>query len=121
MANAAWPAALPPAPSDPNAVTYAPLVANVVTTNMETGAPKMRRRFTAVPETLACSLVLNAAQCAALSTFVATTLQDVLPFDWKDWRTQGAATYVFRSRPQYQHIQGSRGLWTATLDLMKLP
>ena len=59
MANPTWPATLP-SPID-ESLNYAPLVDNVITSNMETGAPKRRRRFTAAPEALTCTLVLNKA------------------------------------------------------------
>lgn len=97
------------------------MVDNVIKTDMETGAPKRRRRFTAVPETFTCSVVLTGAQCAVLNTFVVTTLADVLPFDWKDFRSGGAATYVFNKRPTYAFAAAGAGLWRASLDLMKKP
>lgn len=119
MPNPIWPASLP-APID-ESLSYAPLVEPVITTQMETGAPKRRRRFTAVPETLNCTLVLTRAQITTLQTFVATTLQDVLPFDWKDFRSGTAATYVFQKRPGYNLTAAGANLWKVPLELMKVP
>lgn len=119
MANPAWPASLPVPRSDGSA-KYAPIVQPVVSTSMETGAPKYRRRFTYVPETFTGTLILTAAQCATLQAFVATTLKDVNPFDWIDFRSQAAASYVFTARPTYTQIASSRGLWTVTLELLKV-
>lgn len=119
MANPTWPTTLP-APID-ESLSYAPLVENVIASNMETGAPKRRRRFTAVPETLTCTLVLNRAQIAILQAFVVTTLKDVLPFDWKDFRDGSTATYVFQKRPGYSLSAVGANLWKVPLELMKKP
>lgn len=119
MPNPTWPASLP-IPSDEGA-SYAPMMENVITSQVETGAPKRRRRFTAMPQTFTCSLVLTGPQCATLDAFVTTTLQDVLPFDWKDFRSGAAATYVFNKRPTYTFVAPGAGLWRATIELMKKP
>lgn len=119
MANPTWPATLP-APRADGGAKYAPLAPNVVSTSVETGAPKRRRRFSYVPETFAGTLVLTGAQCATLSEFVATTLKDVNPFDWKDFRSGAACSYVFTARPQFTQVAESGGLWTATLELLKV-
>lgn len=119
MADATWPASLP-----------SPLIgsgewkpwSNVIRTQMDAGTPKLRRRYTAVGADVTFSLVLNRTQVAALETFVATTLKDVLPFTWKDWRLPStpAAVYRFKSRPSYAPTERP-DVWTATLELEKLP
>lgn len=119
MSNPTWPASLP-VPINEN-LAYAPLVDNVLTTQMETGAPKYRRRFTAVPQSFTCTLILTAAQMTTLDTFVAITLLDVLPFDWKDFRGGGTATYTFQKRPTYALAASGANLWKAQLDLVKMP
>ena len=119
MPNPSFPSTIP-GPID-EGMAYAPLVEPVLSTSMETGAPKRRRRFTNVPEKFTCTLVLNKAQLAALNTFVVTTLQDVLPFDWKDFRDGSAATYVFQKRPGYNLTAVGANLWKVPLDLMKVP
>lgn len=119
MANPSWPSTLP-GPTSQN-LTITPLVDPVITTSMEAGAPKRRRRFTAVPNAVTLMLVLTADQCTTLDTFVATTLQDVLPFDWKDFRTGAAATYVFQKRPSYSLFAAGANLWQAQIQLQQVP
>lgn len=114
---ATWPASLP-IPTD-QGVTFAPLVENVITTGMETGAPKRRRRFTNVPKTVTFQLVLEPDEIATLDTFVQDTLGDVLPFDWRDFVHGGSATYVFQKRPVYSLISAPVRLWRATIELVK--
>lgn len=115
MANPVWPTSLP-VPLQQGA-QYEPLIENVITSSVETGAPKRRRRFTAVPDKFTGQLILTATQVATLNTFVVTTLKDVLPFDWKDFRTGSACSYVFSKRPVYARVPDSRLLWTASLEL----
>lgn len=118
MANPGWPSTLPrPLAAQAG---YAPLGDNVVSTNMDTGAPKFRRRFTSMPETFTGVVRLTDAQTATLKTFVETTLKDVGPFDWIDFRSGAVATYVFRKRPGYTHVAGLAGWWDASLDLLKV-
>lgn len=50
-----------------------------------------------------------------------TTLKDVLPFDWKDFRDGSAATYVFQKRPGYNLSAAGANLWKVPLELMKNP
>lgn len=119
MTNAVWPASLP-IPTD-QGVQYQALSEPVLTTDMETGAPKRRRRFTAVPEEFTCSLYLTSDQVATLKQFVEVTLSDVMPFDWVDWRTGDPATYVFNKRPVYQLVAAGAGIWQASLDLVTVP
>lgn len=119
MPNPAWPSTLP-SPLDDTA-DYAPLMDNVIRSSMETGSPKTRRRFTAVPETFTGGVLLTGAQCATLLAFAVTTLQDVLPFDWKDFRTGAAATYTFQKRPTFTRVKDSRGMWRASIELLKKP
>jgi hypothetical protein len=56
---------------------------------------------------------------AILKAFVATTLKDVLPFDWVDPLTESAKTYKFVSRPTYSYDAGMHDAWTASLELME--
>lgn len=119
MSNTTWPASLP-CPTDQN-VQYSALVEPVLKTSMETGAPKRRRRFTAVPESFTCSVILTQAQVAALKQFVEVTLADVGPFDWKDFRTGDPVTYVFDARPKYTLAAAGANLWQADLSLVTVP
>lgn len=59
MANPVWPVSLPPPLSSGTSV--APAVDNVITSQMETGAPKRRRRFTWVPDKYTTSVSLDGA------------------------------------------------------------
>lgn len=56
-----------------------------------------------------------------LQAFVATTLKDVLPFDWVDPVTQATKTYVFTKRPTYSADAGMFDSWTASLELESRP
>lgn len=120
MANPTWPASLPAPLADSSASFGAPN--NVIETAMETGAPKVRRRFTAVELPFTCTLKLSQAQVATLEAFYYTTLAQVLPFDWVDFRTGAACTYRF-TKDGYtaSYIPGSVDRWTATLKLARKP
>lgn len=88
---------------------------------MDAGRPKKRRRFTAMADTAIYSVVLTEAQLQTLEDFVAITLQDVLPFDWEDFRRPAGtpATYSFQKRPTYApHRSGTRWIATLTLDVL---
>lgn len=119
MANPSWPSTLP-----------SPLIGsgewtpwdNTIRTQMDAGAPKVRRRYTANGADVTFEIRVTREQVSTLETFVATTLKDVLPFDWKDWRLPNtpAATYRFKKRPKYSPTERA-DVWTATLELEKLP
>lgn len=113
---AEWPNSLP-IPLVEN-VSYTP-GENVISSQMDAGAAKRRRRFTAVPESVTFRLLIDPAQLQTLQEFVAITLADVLPFDWREFRKPNdlttAAQYRFRSRPVYSYV--GPGLWYADLDL----
>lgn len=114
---AVWPETLP-APMTGQAA-YEPLVENVASTSMDSGAPKRRRRFTYVPEKFSGSIRLTAAQCAILKAFVEVELKDVGTFTWRDFRSGAVASYCFTARPKYQHVANS-SMWDVSLELMKL-
>lgn len=67
------------------------------------------------------SLLLTSAQVATLRTFIATTVKDVLPFDWKDFRTGATQTYAFHSRPTYTKVKDAKDYWSASIELVTLP
>ena len=116
MANPSWPGTLPQDPFAEDGAVYKP-AANAVRTQMDAGAPKMRRRYTAVYEDLSFTLVLSKADLATLMTFITQTLQDVLPFDWIDFRTGAAAVYRFKQRPHVTYYAGNGDYWTVAIDL----
>lgn len=116
MSNPSWPSTLPKPLL--NSANYAPLFDPVQRTSMEAGAPKTRLRVTAVPETFTGQLMLTSAQLATLRTFQATTLKYVLPFDWVDFRTGAAQTYVFSKPIAESKVQNHADLWQVSLELM---
>lgn len=118
MANPTWPVTIPGPTSD--SVSYEPLFDNIIKSQMEVGQ-KTRRRATFCPDKAAFKLVLNKAQYQALDAFYKTTLKEVLPFDWKDFRDNSPRTYAFQSAPKYSLAAPGANLWYATLDLVTLP
>jgi hypothetical protein len=64
--------------------------------------------------------MLNQAQVAILDQFVRVTLKDVLPFNWKDFRTNAPRQYRFKSRPVLAKVEAV-GYWQASLELELLP
>lgn len=116
-----WPVTLP----DPmiSGVSYRPQ-GNQIRSDVSAGVPKVRRHYTAVAEDVAITLALTQTQWAQLEAFVITTLKDVLPFEWSDFRRApgggNVRLYRFKSRPQWTPRGiGDRGY--ATLDLELLP
>lgn len=120
MANPTWPSTLPQYPLNDGSVKYQPLIQPVLTTDMETGAPKRRRRITYMPESCAANVILTGAQWAILDTFLKTTLKEVGAFDWKDFRSNTTATYVFMTRPEPTANSGEIDSWTVSLNMLKV-
>lgn len=107
-----WPISLPQNPFGNDDPIYTP-VDNVLATQMQ-GAVKRRPLFTAVPETLAVKLMLNAAQRDTLRAFLKDTLGYVLPFTWLDFRSGQPATYVYADKalPPEQYLGADEtGRW----------
>lgn len=119
MANPGWPISLPVPLVE--GISYTP-GQNVIRTQMDAGAAKVRRRFTAVPETLTFNLVLTGAQVQVLQDFVEITLAEVLPFDWIDFRkpTGTGVTYRFTKRPSYSPRSAAGNRWVAAIELEQL-
>ena len=115
-----WPTSL----GDPLVgVRYTPIEGGTIRTQMDAGIAKVRRRWTDVPCDVSMRLLCNRSQVQTLDDFVAITLSDVLPFQWRDWRKPAGAenvvVYRFKRRPSYEDA-GAPGLWYATLDLEML-
>lgn len=119
MANPGWPTSLPVPLVE--GISYTP-GQNVIRSQMDAGVAKMRRRFTAVPETLTFNLVLIEAQVQVLQDFVEITLADVLPFDWIDFRkpTGTGVTYRFTKRPGFTPRSAAGNRWVAAIELEQL-
>lgn len=92
---------------------------NIISTQMDAGVPKRRRRFTAIGENFQCQMALTEAQLDTLLDFYDTTLFAVLPFDWYDWRkpsnTALRRSYRFKQRPSY--VEWGANDFIATLEL----
>lgn len=116
MANPSWPSTLPK--PQLGSANYVPMFDPVLRTSMEAGAPKTRLRVTAVPETFTGQLMLTSAQLATLRTFYATTLKYVGAFDWVDFRSGAAKTYVFSKPPAQSKVANHADLWQVSLELM---
>ncbi len=119
MSNPVWPLSLPQRPLAQGFNERAPDTA--IRTQMEAGAAKVRRRFTAGIRTMDMQLRLSADQVATLDAFHDSTLHGgSLRFDWVHPRTGVAMTYRFVEQPSYAPVARGR-LWTATLKLEVLP
>lgn len=123
MADAVWPPSLPSPKVDDLTESAVELG---LRTSMDAGLPKMRRRFTAAPRPISCSLVLTRAQVATLDTFFVDTLEGGTgTFDWIDHRTGDDAVYRFTARPQYRPRAPRQAvgteIWRATLELEIIP
>ncbi len=89
---------------------------------MTAGPAKLRRRFTAVPETTKLQLWLTSDQISTLKTFVEETVQDVLPFTWSDFRNGTACNYRFpKGRGSLTYKWDSGDIWLIAIELEKLP
>lgn len=66
-------------------------------------------------------LMLTKAQVETLQNFYEITLRFTLPFTWKHFRRVGnpAVDYCFKSAPKYAPAGG--GMWTADLELERMP
>ena len=120
MPNPTWPATLPPPQADTSAAYGAP--GNVLESSMDAGPPKVRRRYTGAELLFGCTLKLTQAQHATLEQFYYTTLQQVLPFDWLDFRTGAPATYRF-TKDGYTstYVEGRVDCWLVKLSLARKP
>lgn len=118
MANAQWPGSLP---SRPLYDGYQEVLANVVLrTQMDAGAAKVRRRFTAGVRVIRCNISLTSAQKGTLDNFFNDTLDGgSLRFDWVRVDTGATVAYRFTSPPQ--HVPDGPNLWRTTLQLEWMP
>lgn len=93
---------------------------NAIRSQMDAGIARVRRRYTAVPETFSGMLwKLDRAQLQTLLDFHDVTLATVLPFQWRDPRKPAdeanVAVYRFRKRPDTAPIGNDE--WQASIDL----
>jgi len=93
---------------------------------MDAGPALVRNRFTAVPRVISTSIVLTGTQRQTFDTFYRTTLSNgTLSFTWTEPVADAAATFRFKSNPEWQCIVSSstpaNRIWKATLSLEILP
>lgn len=119
MSYPAWPSNLPPPLADGS--TNYQGYDNAIRSQVDGGVGKVRKRWTAMAEPFAAQIKCTQAQFDALLDFYDITLGGVLPFSWKDFRTDAAAAYRFTQRPAGVYLQGSINRWRVTLQLEVLP
>lgn len=114
-----WPASLPQVPVG-DSVSYTPWE-NSIRSQMDAGAHKLRRRFTAVGDDVTLALICTRDQVEALQEFYETTLKTVLPFTWRHFRKPNwpQTDYRFKNPPKFSPAGGA--MWRAELELERLP
>lgn len=88
--------------------------------SMDSGAPKVRRLFTAALRFIDIPMVFTAAQRATFDTFFITTLNEgTISFDWTDpVDDTTTVSFRFRNPPKMTKIGGE---WRTILNLEVLP
>lgn len=120
MATETYPATLP---QDALAAGYRRAMAdNVLRSPMEGGPAKTRRRFTSVPKTFACQVIMTAAQLAIFKTWHEEDILDgALRFNWTDQDDGTTAVEMrFLSAPEWSSIKG-RDEWVVNMALEIMP
>lgn len=113
-----WPVTLP---QSPLVAGYQEQPENtMLRTDMETGAAKQRRRFTAAPRNIAMSIMLTDAQMDIFEDFFFNDIKGgSISFEWVHPRTGDPATFRFTQMPTYQEI--TPFLYQVNLPLERLP
>ena len=123
MAYPSWPSGLPSpfAAGDPQREGGEN---EVLTTPMESGPPKVRRRFTSpvLGSKVKVAFRLTYAQRTTFWGFVDGTLSLVTPFLWRDFATGADRAYRFSGRPTERHAGGGDvvnggGWWDVDAEL----
>lgn len=84
----------------------------LIRTQMETGADKLRRRFTNAPRPLNFKLFLTDAQVATLDAFYLAN--DAIRFNFTDPRTDTSVKARFLSPPEYSYRET---MWEVSVSL----
>lgn len=117
-----WPATLPPAPLVEGFTETLPTL--TITSNMDAGPAKKRRRFTSGVVIIECSYALTREQVGILDDFYTVdTGGGALSFEWVHPRRLPAGTVVnvrFKEPPAWRP-QDSVDHWKAGLTLEVLP
>jgi hypothetical protein len=126
-----WPISLqsPFAESEPS---YAP-VDNFISSTVDVGPPKQRRRFTGKIEIFTFSMILTKAQRNAFQAWywgspLIGGIAEITPFVWKDFRKYGTpAIYKFTKPYKESYVAGdsrtsstSEAYWRIDIELEKL-
>ena len=113
-----WPATLPQKPQAQGFSEETPAL--TVRTEMDAGAAKVRRRFTAGVRNLNMTFELDNAQVATFDTFYTDTIKSgALPFDFPDPRTGNTVKVRMVNQPNYQSLGGLH--FTVNLKMEILP
>lgn len=119
MSVPSWPSSLPQYLSS-DSFTLAPQ-SSVVSSSMDIGPPKIRRRFTGTWSKISASLTLSADQWTVLWTFYDTTLAGgVLTFSWVHPVTRASCTMRFdpESVPAVTDTIGASAIVTLALEIV---
>ena len=101
--------------------------AGVLRSQMDTGAPKTRKQFTAAIQKIELLMILNGTQLATFDTFFITTINEGADtFTIPDPVDDSTITVRFTRPPAWTLISGSGPavedrLWRATYFLEELP
>lgn len=118
MANVVWPDDLPQTPMFENYQESPPAL--VLRTQMETGAAKQRRRYTAGVRPMRLTLVLTDEELARLDLFFMDDCEGGADrFEWIHPRTGELAIFRFTEPPKYTPV--APDLWKAQLPVELLP
>jgi hypothetical protein len=119
MADQSWPATLP---LEPEMADYKEDIAsNLATFKPDVGPPTTWRRSTLQSSQITCSFRLTDTQKAAFITFFYTTLLNgTNPFKWANPAYGTTGRYLFNPETPPSIAPLGYGLWTVTLNLIKL-
>jgi len=97
-----------------------------VRSEMDTGPPKMRKKFTAVVINIQSRMVFTGAQLVVFWDFYNITLdQGVLTFDWKDPLDDSSKSLRFVASPDFALVSGhstsADAMWEGVLFMEVLP
>lgn len=113
-----WPGDLPARPLIAGFEETFPDIA--LRTQMDAGAAKVRRRYTAAVRPLTVTYILTDAQVTSLDGFyLSTAAAGALPFDWTHPRTLDVVSVRFTQPPRIT-ARGA-GLWDVSIGLEVLP
>lgn len=99
----------------------------VIRSTMDTGAPKVRKQFTAAVRDLEIAMILSGSQRQTFDTFFITTIgEGAISFTIPDPLDDSTITVRFREPPSWSYIEGTgitaaERRWRATFLLEVLP